>query len=490
MNILGFLLAAILFAAFGTAQAQFTREQLDRKTDSVFNVSDFSLSNPYFILKAGQRVDSTLARFFRGDFADAGQFFDDSLKIQSPPHILAKFQRDFLSKAGTIGAQLDEELRVTDGFLWFVKTFETTRPIAKSSKMLKGRWEFQIAVTPDSLIDGFFIRELKEPKKIPEYRFPDYVRTDSVREFKADFGKGIWKVSGSINLPMIYNVKYPAIVLLHDAGPLDRDGSYSACKPFRDLGWALAARGFAVLRYDKRTYAHKRQIDSLGVRITPKQEIIDDALEALKYLRSRPDIQTDKIVLLGLGLGGMLAPKIAALDTSVAGIIVMNSPARPLEDALLSHVKYVLSLDTIDQEKSKRQIKTLERQTQNAKSPALTIATPDSMLPLGTPASYWLELRGYNASKSAAALKKPFLVLHCKRSYQIEDDDFLLWQSGLNSSPISGKAATFKLYPDLNQLGIIGEGRSVPRELWRGGNVDKEITDDIVSWLHKTLRLP
>ncbi len=478
-----------LSVVYGNVSAQvYSKEQLGKNVDSVFKFSEIEINDPSFILKAGEVVDTTLARFLRGDFVGAEYFFDDSLKIENPPRVLANFHKQLIEKAGEIGKQTDEELRAREGFLWFIKTYETTKRSAKSSKMLKHKWEFQIAVTRDTLIDGFFVRELKEPKKIPEYAFPDYIRTDSVREFKVEFGAGIWKISGVIDLPANYG-KFPAVVLLHDAGPLDRDGAYYAGKPFRDIGWALAARGYAVLRYDKRTFTYIKKLDSMHTRITPKLEVTDDALEALKYLRSRDDIIKDKIVVFGLGLGGMLAPKVVSLDTSVAGMIVMNAPARPLEDALLSHVKYVLSLDTVTPDISKKQIKTLERQTQNVKSPALTIATPDSLMPLGTPASYWLELRGYNAPKTAANLKKPILVLHCERSYQTENDDFLLWQAGLNSSATSSKLSEFKLYSDLNQLGIAGEDRSTPRELWRGGNVDKEVIDDIVFWLHSALKI-
>lgn len=482
MKLLQFALFCILFSCI------FCKAYSQEKDEASLVVSpDASLTDTTFILAVGARVDSTLSAFFRGDMEKASQYFDDSLRKENPPAILGRYRKELFEKMGTLGKQLSEELRSKDGFLWFIKTYETSKPGEVNKKLKKGKCEFQIAVGQDSLISGMFSREIKRLTKVPEYHFPEYIATDSVREFAANFGTGLWKVSGSINLPLRYG-KYPAVLLLHDAGPLDRDGSYNAGKPLRDLGWALAAQGFAVLRYDKRTLTHIKQIDSLHIKITPKQEVLDDALEALKYLRTRRDILPDKIFILGHGLGGMLAPRVAQLDTSVAGIIVINAPARPLEDALLSHVRYVLSLDTITPEKSRKQVRTLERQTQNVKSPTLTIVTPDSLLPLGTPAAYWLELRGYNAPKLAATLAKPILVQHCERSYHIEKEDFLLWQTGLNARTESAKNATFKLYPDLNQLCIEGEGRSTPQELWSGGNVDEHVVDDIANWLKNLIK--
>ncbi len=49
---------------------------------------------------------------------------------------------------------------------------------------------------------------------------------------------------------------YPAAVMVQGSGPNDRDETIGPNKPFRDIAEGLSSDGIAVLRYDKRTYAH------------------------------------------------------------------------------------------------------------------------------------------------------------------------------------------------------------------------------------------
>ena len=52
----------------------------------------------------------------------------------------------------------------------------------------------------------------------------------------------------------------PAVVFVHGSGPMDRDGTVGACRPFRDLAWQLAERRIATLRYEKRTRLYGREV--------------------------------------------------------------------------------------------------------------------------------------------------------------------------------------------------------------------------------------
>jgi cephalosporin-C deacetylase-like acetyl esterase len=52
---------------------------------------------------------------------------------------------------------------------------------------------------------------------------------------------------------------------------------------------------------------------------------VRDALSALAYLRTRPEVRSDRIVITGCGLGGIVALHAAAIDDKVAGVIVWES---------------------------------------------------------------------------------------------------------------------------------------------------------------------
>jgi pimeloyl-ACP methyl ester carboxylesterase len=52
---------------------------------------------------------------------------------------------------------------------------------------------------------------------------------------------------------------------------------------------------------------------------------VRDALSALAYLRTRPEVRSDRIILTGCGLGGVVALHAAAVDGEVAGVVAWES---------------------------------------------------------------------------------------------------------------------------------------------------------------------
>jgi hypothetical protein len=98
----------------------------------------------------------------------------------------------------------------------------------------------------------------------------------------------------------------------------------------------------------------------------------------------------------------------------------------------------------------------------------------------GAPASYWLDLRGYDPPAAAKSLTQPLLVLQGERDYQVTMvDDFAKWKAAL-----SGKRnVTFHTYPALNHLFLAGTGKSLPAEYSTPGHVAIDVINDIVVWI-------
>ena len=82
----------------------------------------------------------------------------------------------------------------------------------------------------------------------------------------------------------------------------------------------------------------------------------------------------------------------------------------------------------------------------------------DTGTALGAPASYWLDLHGYDPPRGRKALKQPLLILQGERDYQVTMDNFAAWKKALAGRP----SVTFKTYPKLNHLFTEGEGKSHP----------------------------
>ena len=98
---------------------------------------------------------------------------------------------------------------------------------------------------------------------------------------------------------------------------------------------------------------------------------------------------------------------------------------------------------------------------------------------MGTPAAYWLDLKGYDPSAHAKKLGIPMLILQGERDYQVTMKDFALWKAAVGSN----KGVVMKTYPALNHLFVAGEGKSLPAEYSKPGHVAPEVVEDIAKFV-------
>ncbi len=85
---------------------------------------------------------------------------------------------------------------------------------------------------------------------------------------------------------------------------------------------------------------------SRGLRdFTVKEEVVDDVVAAVKQMRETAGVRPDRVFVLGHSLGGMLAPRIAAAEPSIAGLILMAAAIKPLEQAIVEQTRYLVMLD-------------------------------------------------------------------------------------------------------------------------------------------------
>jgi dienelactone hydrolase len=221
------------------------------------------------------------------------------------------------------------------------------------------------------------------------------------------------------------------------------------------------------------------EMAKLSDSITAKQEVLDDVAAAVAFLRARPEVDPERVFVLGHSLGAMLAPRFARDEPDVAGLILLAAPARSLEDVILAQVQYLTALDGSVSAEEQAQIDSLKAQVARVKDPAPSSDVAVTQLPLGIAAPYWLDLRGYHPEQVAASLSMPLLVLQGARDYQVTTDDFEGWKTALDS----GDNARLVLYPDLNHLFMTGQGMSTPAEYEQPGHVAAEVIRDISSWI-------
>jgi dienelactone hydrolase len=327
----------------------------------------------------------------------------------------------------------------------------------------------QVVLTDSLLVSGFFLR----PSEPPPYTAPSYASEETFSEVDVTVGSEPWLLPGTLTLPKTDD-PVPAVVLVHGSGPNDRDETIGGSRPFKDLAWGLASSGVAVLRYDKRTRVHGPQ---LSPDIGLDEEVVLDALSALELLRNRPEVDADRVFLLGHSLGGIMAPQIATRDASLAGIAILAAPARPFFQVLTSQLEYLASLEPDPGSAGRSQIDSLIGVVRQVEAGEAEEGAPV----LGAPPRYWRELAAVDPVATAKDLSHPILVLQGGRDYQSTPEDLALWETALG-----GKVGfTATLYPHLNHLFVHGEGTATPEEYTSGdGHVSESVILDLAAWIH------
>lgn len=123
--------------------------------------------------------------------------------------------------------------------------------------------------------------------------------------------------AGTLTLPNSGN-HFPAVVLIAGSGPHDRNEEVFGHKPFLLLADALSRNGFAVLRYDERGVGATVG----GNPLAPTEPLATDAMAALRYLKTRPEVDATRAGLMGHSEGGMIAIMNAAKHPDEVPFIV------------------------------------------------------------------------------------------------------------------------------------------------------------------------
>ena len=119
--------------------------------------------------------------------------------------------------------------------------------------------------------------------------------------------------------------RFPAVLLIPGGGCGSIDTPFSPNLAQPGLMHTIGSHGFVTMRVEKSGIGDSQgpPCDSIGYR-----EELAGYQAALSSLRSQPSVDPDRIYLLGISLGGVFAPILAA-ETMVAGISVYGTSPGP-----------------------------------------------------------------------------------------------------------------------------------------------------------------
>ncbi len=165
--------------------------------------------------------------------------------------------------------------------------------------------------------------EIKRPQE-PEKPYPYHEK-----EVKYNNEQAQITLAGTLTFPDAEG-PFPAVILISGSGPQDRNETVAGHRPFLVLADYLTRQGIAVLRFDDRGVGQSTGDFSQAT----SEDFASDVLAGIAYLKTRKEINSQQIGLLGHSEGGLIAPLVAVQSSDVAFIILMAGPGLIGEDIL------------------------------------------------------------------------------------------------------------------------------------------------------------
>ncbi|MRW89126.1 alpha/beta fold hydrolase [Duganella sp. FT80W] len=210
--------------------------------------------------------------------------------------------------------------------------------------------------------------------------------------------------------------KVPVVLLHAGSGPTDRDGNSTMLPGPNDslkmVAEALAKRGIASVRYDKRGIGSSA-LPAFKEENLRLDDYIGDAAAWLKKLHADP--RFSRVVMVGHSEGALIASEACAQGGADACVLMAGS-GRPLDELLLDQMKGKLP-PALEDESDRIMASLKEGNTVAVVPPQLMFLYRPDVQP------YVISMLQHDPRKAIAALKMPVLILQGTSDIQVSEDD-------------------------------------------------------------------
>ena len=304
-----------------------------------------------------------------------------------------------------------------------------------------------------------------KPAEKPDYSAPRGApyTADEV-SFK---GPGGITLGGTLTKPANARGPVAAVVTITGSGQQDRDEYVplaGGIRLFRQVADTLSRVGIAVLRLDDRGFG----ASTGNFSTSTTQDFADDIRSALAYLRSRPDIDHERLALIGHSEGGIIAPMVAATDPKLRAIAIMAGPADKMIDVIMSQNKWVADHNP----------KLTAAQRDSVLADARSMLAPERQL--SSAVKFWMS---YDPAPAAKKVKAATLILQGETDRQVPmanaEKLAALIRSGGN------KDVTVRLFPETDHLFLddpTGDFMDMYKHV-KTNKVSPEILGALADWL-------
>lgn len=237
--------------------------------------------------------------------------------------------------------------------------------------------------------------------------------------------------------------RVPAVLIIAGSGPTDRDGNSalrrSGPDSLRLLAEALAQRGIASLRYDKRGVA--ASVDAEPNEIDARFDTdVDDAVGWITKLRT--DSRLTRVAVIGHSIGALVGT-LAAERTFVDRLVALAGAGRPAGDVLLSQLNGQLPPDLMSAAQSIIASLNAGKTVDNVPA-ELDVFFRPSVQP------YLISWFRYDPAAEIATLHVPVLIVQGTTDIQVSVDDAMRLAAANSSATlriIDGMNHVFKDVP-------------------------------------------
>ena len=345
----------------------------------------------------------------------------------------------------------------------------------------RGTVDQTIAFNGEMVADGVNYLNMKK----------DIVPEEGEKEITLDAGTG-YPVKGMIKMPK-GEVK-AGIVIVDGSGPNDMNMTLGQNKMMKHLSDQLAEKGFAVLRFNKRTYQYGKELAKIGMqnKTLIKDEFIDDAAEGLKTLAKEQGIPTDKLFILGHSQSGSYLPVINETAGNLAkGYIILSGTPTNIAELSKKQLEKVIeegseNADEKQVEMMKQNIKTNDEILKKIETMSEEELNKPENYPFGIPGVYVKDLMKYDPIKLYNDSKLPVFIRNAEFDKQVPVSEIELWKKGLdkneNDSIEEVKGANHMMQPSDGKTKL---ANLITDEYQKDAPIVSSVIDDIAAWIEK-----
>ena len=281
-------------------------------------------------------------------------------------------------------------------------------------------------------------------------------------------------LAGTLTLPKSANraQRVGAIVTITGSGPEERDEAIGidGYRPFRQFADSLARRGIATLRMDDRGTGASEGVHKGAT----SADFGEDIRAGLAYLRTRPEIDTTHLGLLGHSEGAIIAPIVALKEPSLRALVLLAGVARPAREVLDFQMKNNINHNA--------------RFSQTQKDSAIN-AIPQAVEKMMAADPWMAYFLVHDPAADARQLKTPaVLMLTGANDQQADARQIPDWMAAFVAA--GNKDVTAQVLPGLNHLFVVdpdgfpGNYAKLPPPV----RVDPNVVGFVTDWLVRRLK--